>query len=180
MILSLSACSKVEITMQEIYDANQIETLLKNHKSIYIQEVIYGEVWGEIYLTKDYVYNYIPDEESDWLEFITDDVSYYYIDSDCVRCVPIAPDGVSDFASLRAERSASSALIADALDYTIKSASEKDGRITVKAFLGQDILDEKWEEFGLTSAKLEYVLDAKTHEIISLISDYTYDDGTSI
>jgi predicted small secreted protein len=34
-------------------------------------------------------------------------------------------------------------------------------------------------ELGVTSAQFEYVLDAKTCEMISLICDYTLDDGTA-
>ena len=37
MVLSLAACGKVEITMQEIFDANRIEALLNNHQSILIR-----------------------------------------------------------------------------------------------------------------------------------------------
>lgn len=33
--------------------------------------------------------------------------------------------------------------------------------------------------FGVTLGTSEYVLDAKTHEIISIIGNYTYDDGTA-
>jgi hypothetical protein len=32
-------------------------------------------------------------------------------------------------------------------------------------------------EDGVTAGKFEYVLDAKTHELISLKGDYTYDNG---
>lgn len=175
--MALFACGKEEITMQEINDASQTEALLKNHQSVYVREEMDGEVWSEIYLTKDYVYNFIPGKEGDWIELITDDASYYYINSNWVRYVPITPDGVSDFVSLRAERSTLSNLSADASDHTIESVSEKDGCITVKTFLDQDILAEKKEEFDVTSAKYEYVLDARTREIISLNSDIIYGDG---
>ena len=177
MVLTLAACGKVEITMQEIYDANQTEVLLKNHKSVYIQDEMDGEIFSEVYLTKDYIFNYIPGTDSDWMEFTTDDARYSLAGDDCVYYVFVTPDGIGDFANELAERSAGAALIADAAEETIESASEKDGRITVKAVLGQDVLAEKEEEFGVTSAKFEYVLDAKTREIISLTGDYTYDDG---
>ena len=48
LIMSFSACAQADITMQKIYDAN---------------------------LTEGYVYDYIPDEASDWAEFMTDDAS---------------------------------------------------------------------------------------------------------
>ena len=58
----------------------------------------------------------------------------------------------------------------------IESASKKDGLITVKSVLSQKAIEEM-AEVGVTSAKFEYVLDAKTREIISLTSEYTYDEG---
>ena len=176
MILTLAACGKVEITLQEIYDANQTEALLKNHKSVYIQDEMDGEVWNEVYLTKEYAYNYIPGEDSDWMEFTTDDARYSLAGDDCVYYVYITPDGIGDFANELAERSAGVALIAGAKGEIIESASKKDGLITVKSVLSQEAIEDM-AEFGVTSAKYEYVLDAKTREIISLTSDYTYDDG---
>ena len=96
-----------------------------------------------------------------------------------MRYLSITPDGVNDgSASARAERYASAILSEDTLDETIESVSKKDGRITVKSFWGQEILENMAED-GLTSAKFEYALDAKTYEVISVIGDVTYDDGTA-
>ena len=176
MVLTLAACGKAEITLQEIYDANQTEVLLKNHKSVYIQDEMDGEVWNEVYLTKEYAYNYIPGADSDWMEFTTDDARYSLAGDDCVYYVYITPDGIGDFANELAERSAGAALVAGAEGEIIESASKKDGLITVKSVLSQKAIEDM-AEFGVTSAKYEYVLDAKTREIISLTSDYTYDDG---
>ena len=176
MVLSLAACGKVEITMQEIYDAGQTEALLKNHESVYIRDEMDGEFWREIYQTKEYFFDYFPSagEQSDWAEFITDDVYYYYMDGGYLSYLFITPDGVTnDFSNERAERDAS-ALREDALKDTIESVTEKDGRITVKTFWAQEWL----EEFGVTSGNFEYVLDAKTREVISVNSNYTFDDGS--
>ena len=176
MVLSLAACGKVEITMQEINDANQTEALLKNHQSVYIREEMDGEIFGELYLTKDYVFNYIPGADFDCMEFTTDDARYSLAGDDCVYYVFITPDGIGDFANERAERSASAALCADTEGEIIESASKKDGRITVKSVLSQKAIEDM-AEFGVTFAKFEYMLDAKNRELISLNSDYTYDDG---
>ena len=177
MVLTLASCGKAEITMQEIHDASQTEALLKNHESVYIQEEMDDEIWREVYLTKAYAYAYvyIPDEESNWAEFITDDAYYCYMGGDYLRYLPISPDGVSDFASYRAEHYAAVILGVDTLDDTIESVTPKDGRITIKSVCDQEAL----AELGVTSAQFEYILDAKTREMISLISDYTLDDGTA-
>ena len=175
MVLTFAACGKVEITMQEIYDAAQTESLLKNHESVSIRDEMDGDIWNERYLTEEYIYDYVPDEESDWAEFMTDDACYCYMGGDYLRYLPISPDGVSDFASYRAEHYAAVILGEEALDDTIESVTKKDSRITVKSVCGQEAL----AELGVTSAKFEYVLDAKTREMISVISDYTYDDETA-
>ena len=178
MILSLSACGKVEITMQEIYDANQTKALLKNHDSVYVRNESDGEYFDEKYLTQDYIYDYIHDEEFDWVEFTTDDANYYCLNGDYVRFWTITPDGVSsDFASYRTEYYASAILGADTVDEIIESVSKKDGRITVTSSMSQKNI-EYMAEYGVTAGKFEYVLDAKTREIVALNGDYTYDDGT--
>lgn len=178
MILSLSACGKVEITMQEIYDANQTKALLKNHDSVYVRNESDGEYFDEKYLTQDYIYDYIHDEEFEWVEFTTDDANYYCLNGDYVRFWTITPDGVSsDFASYRTEYYASAILGAETVDEIIESVSKKDGRITVTSSLSQKNI-EYMAEYGVTAGKFEYVLDAKTREIVALNGDYTYDDGT--
>lgn len=178
MILSLSACGKVEITMQEIYDANQTKALLKNHESVYVRNETDGEYFDEKYLTQDYIYDYIHDEEFDWVEFTTDDANYCCLNGDYVRFWTITPDGVSsDFASYRTEYYASAILGADTVDEIIESVSKKDGRITVTSSMSQKNI-EYMAEYGVTAGKFEYVLDAKTREIVALNGDYTYDDGT--
>ena len=176
MVLSLSACGKAEITVQEIYDACQVETLFKSHQSVSVQNELDGIVWNEIYLTDEYVFDYVPgvDEESDYAELMKDDVNYVYSGGNYLCYFSITPDGVSDFASVRAERYAS-VFAADILDKTIESASKKDGRIFVESFLSEKAIAEKAEE-GLISIKSEYVLDAKTNELISVATDYVYED----
>ena len=178
MILSLSACGKGEITMQEIYDANQTKALLKNHESVYVRNESDGEYFDEKYLTQDYIYDYIHDEEFDWVEFTTDDANYCCLNGDYVRFWTITPDGVSsDFASYRTEYYASAILGAETVDEIIESVSKKDGRITVTSSLSQKNIEDM-AEYGVTAGKFEYVLDAKTREIVARNGDYTYDDGT--
>ena len=180
LIMSVSACGKVEITMQEIYDAGQTEALLKNHQSVYIRDEMDGEFLGEKYLTKEYVYDYVYGEELDWVEFVTDDAGYYYINGDYLRFWSITPDGINDdFTSYRAKRYGSAVLGADTINETIESVSKKDSRITVTSVFNQEILENMAED-GVTSGKLEYALDAKTYEVISIIGDYTFDDGTAL
>ena len=180
MILSLSACGKVEITMQEIYDANQTKALLKNHDSVYVRNETDGEYFDEKYLTQDYIYDYIHDEEFDWVEFTTDDANYYCLNGDYMRFWTITPHGVSsDFASYRTEYYASAILGAETVDEIIESVSKKDGRITVTSSLSQKNIEDM-AEYGVTAGKFEYVMDAKTREIVAMNGDHTYDNGISL
>ena len=169
---------KLTITLQEIYDACQTEALLKNHENVYIRTEIDGELWGETYLTKDYAYDYIPDEEFSFMQFMTDDACYYDDAGDRLLYLFVTPDGVGDFAGDRAERYAPVLLDEGTLDNIIESASEKDGRITVTSVLSSKTLAALAED-GVIAGKFEYVLDAQTREMISVISDYTYDDGSA-
>ena len=164
--------------MQEIYDAAQTEALLKNHESVYIRNEMDGDIWGEKYLTKDYAYEHLPDEEFDYAEFMTDDAKYVHSSGDRLLYLFITPDGVGDFVRERAETYASLILGEEILDQIIESVSKKGGRITATSALSSKEL-EIWAEDGVTSGKTEYALDAKTHELISVITDYTYEDGTA-
>ena len=177
MVLSLAACGKVEITMQEIYDAGQTEAMLKNHQSVSIRDEMDGEVWMERYLTKEYAYEYYPNEEFTFAQFMTDDANYAYSSGDYLFYSFITPDGVGDFASERAESYAAVILGEEALDDIIESVEIKDGRINVTSVLSSKNL-EAWAEFGVIAGKCEYVLDAKTREMISISVEYTYNDGS--
>jgi hypothetical protein len=167
---------RLAISLQEIYDASLTEALLKNHEGVYIRNENDGELWRETYLTKDYAYDYIPDEEMPFAKFITDDACYYVDGGNRLLYLFITPDGVGDFAGERAEAYGAVILSEDILDEIIENVEIKDGRITVTTSLSGKSL-EIWAEYGVTAGRFEYVLDAKTRELISVVSDYTYDDG---
>lgn len=179
MVLTLAACAKMSVSMQEIYDAAQTDAMLKNHQGVSIRDKIDGELVNERYLTKEYIFDYVPNAESDWAEFVTDNSCYSYLGGAYVRYLPITPDGVSDgFASYRAEHYASVILDAETVGEVITSVSKKDGRFYAKSVLSQKIL-ESMAEFGVTSGNFEYVLDAKTREILSIEGNYTYNDDST-
>lgn len=167
-----------EITMQEIYDANQTEAIFENYQSISVLDAMDGKVFGEKYLTQEYSYVHYPDEEYDLAQFMTDSTSYAYSSGDYLCYLFIASEGVTnDFATDRAEL-CEPVLGADILDETIESVSQEDGRITVKSYYGQEVL-ANMAELGVSDCKNEYVLDAETYVLISVIRDYTFEDGTA-
>ena len=176
MALTLVACGEVNITMQEIYDAAKTETMLESHENVYISNEMDGEFWRETYLTKDYVYDYIPDEEFPYVSFMMNDACYRRDAGNCLLYLFVTPDGVGNFAGELEKNYASLVLGEQIFDESIESVSIKDGYITVTSAL----IDEELELLagqGVTDAKNEYLLDAKKRELISVISDYTYDDG---
>ena len=69
----------------------------KNHKSVLIRDELNGEIFNERYFTKDYSFDFVPDAEGDWAEFMTDDACYFYINGDYVRFWYITPDGVKGY-----------------------------------------------------------------------------------
>ena len=166
---------KLTISLQEIYDACQTEAMLKNHKGVYICEEMFGEYWRERYLTKDYVYDYIPDEELPFVKFMTDDACYYHDAGNKLKYLFITPDGVSDFTGERAE-TYSSVLNMEISDQVIESVSKKDGRIIVTSVLSSKSLEDLAGD-GLIAGEFEYVLDAQTRDILSITTNYTYNDG---
>ena len=168
---------KLTVTLQEIYNATLTDALLKNHEGVYIRNKMDGEFWLETYLTKDYAYNYMPDEEFPYVKFMTDDACYYNDAGHRLFYLFITPDGVDNFASERAELYAAVILGEEALEDRIESVEIKDGRITVTSVVSSKALED-WAELGVTAVKYEYVLDAKTREMISIMSEYTYDDGS--
>ena len=177
MVLTLAACGKVEITMQEIYDACQTEALLKNHESVYMRNEMGDGIGSETYLTKDYAYDFFPDEEFTFVKLMTDDACYYYDGGYRLLYTFVTPDGVGDFVSERAEACASMLVGEEIVDDMIESVEIKDGRITVTSVLSSKNI-EILAEYGVKAGKYEYVLDATTREIISIMSEHTYDDGS--
>ena len=174
--LLLFSCGKSEITAQEIYDAGLVEHMLESHQSVSVLYKMDGEVLIEAYLTDEYSYVYYPGEQFLGAQYMTDSASYAYSDGDCVRYLYITPDGVTnDFASDRAELFFGDFTL-NIMTEVIESVTEKDGRMTVKSVLSEQALAELATE-GIVFASSEYVLDAQTRELISIVSSYTYEDG---
>ena len=167
---------RLTISLQEIYHACRTEALLQNHEGVYIRNEMDGELWREIYLTKDYAFDYIPHEEFPWIQLMTDEGSYRYNAGNSVLYLFITPDGVSDYASERAATYAAVVLDQEPLENRMESVEIKDGRITVTSSLSGESL-ELLAGDGVTAVRFEYVLDAETREVLSVVNDYTYDDG---
>ena len=179
MVLSLSACGKVEVTMQEIYEASHLNGLLENHESVYVKSVESGVPYEECYVSKDYSYSRYFSEyfgiSSDFAFFVTDHASYSYADDSYLRTVLISPDGLTE--NYRTEDYEVIMFAPDTVQETIQSITKQGDRITVVSGLPQESNDAA-DAVGLVSYTGEYVLDAKTRELISSKSVSGYNDGS--
>lgn len=174
-VVSLCACGKETVTMQEIYDASHLSSQLANHESVYVQYMANGEDYAKDYLTKDYAYSLYVGEflgmSSDMAFFTTDDAFYSYADGNYARTLRLSADGLSDI--YRTEDDAVIVLGPEMVQETIQSVTKKNNCITVTSFMDQEDAEAAGMA-GLVSSSGEYVLDAKTRELIytKCVSDY--------
>lgn len=179
MVLSLSACGKVEVTMQEIYEASHLNGLLENHESVYVKSEESGVPYEECYVSKDYSYSCYFGEyfglSSDYAFFVTEHAYYAYADDNYLRTVIISPDGLTE--NYRTEDYEVIMFAPDTAQETIQSITKQGDRITVVSGLPQESNDAA-DAAGLVSYTGEYVLDAKTRELISSKSVSGYNDGS--
>ena len=181
MIVTITACNDKEnagseITLQEIYDASKVASLLENHESVYIVRTENGKVSAEEYYSKEYsfifYYGEIYGMDFDEAFFVTDHSYIVYSDNSMMRLVPITPDGMTDMAAGFAKESELYVFMDAILNDTITSVTEKDGHIIVTSITDQEEIDSVE---GLVSCEEELVLDAKTREFISVKGIFCYE-----
>ncbi len=179
LVLSLAACGSKTITMQEVYDAYQLDTILETHENVHIKHQLDDELYTDMYLTKEFSYEYVCMDAITFATYLTDDSYYVYEDGVYGRIVFIEKDGLFDTASYRMERYASPIVDPLTVKEEIQSVTTKDGRITVSTVMSQEGLKEaQLLDEGLISGSYEYVMDAKTLTPIQSNGVYSYDDGT--
>ena len=203
MILSLSACDNKEskpteststenkpnttpentmpqITVQEVYEAGKnFAALLGDHESVYVHVTSNGTLIWEEYLSKQYCYSFYGAEYMDmgfeYASLATDHSEYVYFDNLYALCVTLAPSGMVDMKDIFAKAGDGSFITSEMLDDTA-TITEKDGSIIVTVIADLDeilILDD-----NIVSCVETYTLDAKTREMTSVKTVYTYEDGT--
>lgn len=185
MVLSFAACANKEsttpeITVQNIYDATNVPALLEKHDSIYVLYTENGEVYQEEYYSKEYCYAFFDGElygmASDDAFLSTDHSYHYYFDNSYVQAVLLTPDGIADMESIFAEVSENEIFSTSLLNDTITSVTEKDGHIIVTSISDPEEIEAMKAE-GWTLGEEEYVIDAKTREVISVKSIFINEAG---
>lgn len=189
MVITLAACgdnakkenTAPKITAQEVYNAGKnMNALLGNHENVYLVVKTNGKVVREEFWGKDAYYCFYDEEYMDIgmdnSSFITDHSEYYYIDNEYGRNVTLTKDGLMDLKdafSVVGEVAFISNKIVDSATATIK---EENGVIIATCVTNEEELTEIGYE-NMASCVETYTLDAKTREMISIKTVYTYKDG---
>lgn len=171
-IMPLSACGGESITMQDVYDAHQLETVLANNENVHIRVLGEGQLYIENYITADLSYENL----GSWAMYMTDNSCYLYQNDAYHRVVYIDADGLLDMAGYRAERYGSTLLVPATLEEDIKSVTKADNHITVTSTMSEE--NVKTLDETMVSGEFEYLLNAKSLKPVGSKAHYTYDDGS--
>ena len=169
-----------EISLQEVYDAGKsLEALLGDHENVYVLITSGGNVIREEYFSKQFSYSFYGTEFMDlgfeYSSFVTEHSEYIYFDSIYAFNVTIKPSGMADFKD-RFSTIGMNGFISSTMFNDNTTIVEKDGAIIVTCtadpeeivIIGEDVV----------SCTETYTLDAKTLEMTSIKTVYTYKDGS--
>ena len=165
--------AKLTISLNEVYEAGSLPTLLEKHDSVYVQRTENDEVYQEEYFSKEYSYTfYSYTSESEYAFFLTNHSYYMYFENMDVRIIILTPDGMIGMESLFAEEIDENIFSENLLNDTIVSVTEKDGKIIVRSVSDSEEL-AIYEAQGWILGEEDTVLDAKTREVIFEKASYT-------
>lgn len=170
-----------EITLQEVYEAGKSYlALLGDHESVYIKVTSNGAVLNEAYYTKQYSCSYYSAEYMnmgfEFYSFTTDHSEYVCFDGTYAFNATFDENGMMDMADSFAGEGTKSFISSDVASDPNATIVEKDGYITVTCIADAETLELIGN--NVTSCVETYTLDAKTREMLSVKTVYTYEDGT--
>ena len=170
-----------EITLQEVYDAGKnLLALLGDHENVYARVTSEGKVIREEYLSKQYGYSYsnvdFVDLKFEYANFVTNTAAYFCSEGLYALDVVLTPDGIVETSGLLTLMG-TSAFISSAVLNDETTIVEENGFIIVSCTA--DLEDIVLMEGGVVSCVETYTLDAKTREMVSIKTVYTYEDGTT-
>lgn len=186
LVLAFVACAgnggkTPEITLQEVYDAGKsLSALLGDHESVYVQVISNGKLLREEYLDRQYCYSFYDAEFMDmgfnYASFTTDHSQYDSLENSYSYIVSLTPNGRVDSKEIFAAEGAEGFVSSEVANEDSPSISEKDGSIMVTINADMDTLTVIGD--GVVSCAETYTLDAKTREMTSIKTVYTYEDGS--
>ena len=170
-----------EITLQEVYDAGKnLTALLGNHENVYIQVTSNGKVVREQYLSKQYYYSFYDAEYMDmgfaYASFATERAEYSCFENNYWLNVTLTPNGMIDMKERFAIAGTVDFISSEVAEDNAATITEQDGFIVVTCNADLDEILIMGED--VVSCVETYTLDAKTHEMISVKTVYTYKNGT--
>ena len=170
-----------EITLQEVYDAGKnLSALLGDHETVYIQIISDGTVIREEYFSKQYGYSFFGAEYMDigfdYASFVTDHSEYLCFDNTYAFNVMLTPSGIVGLKDRFATFGTNDFVSSEMLNDDSAAILEKDGAIIVTCTADPDEILIVGED--VVSCVETYTLDAKTREMTSIKTVYTYKDGT--
>ena len=173
--------AKLTVSLQEVYEAGKnLNALLGDHESVYVQVVVDGKVLREDYYSREYSYYFYDSEYMDigfdYAALKTNHSQYDCYDGLYSYIFMIDLNGMIDMEAYFAEEGEISFISSEILDDDSATIIEKDGFIIVTCTADPE--DIVLIGDGVVSCVETYTLDAKTHEMISIKTVYTYEDGT--
>lgn len=170
-----------EITLQEIYEAGKsVVALLGEHESVYLTITVNDKLIREEYLSKEYSYSFHDGEHfeigSDSTSLFSEHAEYVYSNGLYLRWVTLTPSGMLDLKESFASAGTTGFVSSQMMNDTTSPIVEKDGLITVSCTANEETLALMGED--VVSCVETYTLDAKTREMISITTVYTYENGT--
>ena len=171
---------RLTITLQQVYDLGKnFAALLGDHENVFAQATSNGKVLWEEYLSKQYSYSFYDDEYMnmgfEYASFATDTDAYYYFENVYALDVTLIPSGMVEKTDILALRGKSIFISSAMLNDDNASITEKDGFIIVSVIADENEIEIIGD--GVVSCVETYTIDAKTREMISVKTVYTYEDG---
>ena len=176
MLVSLAACNSEKLTMKELVEANQTETLLEAYDSVSVQTKANGEMYIEYYLTEEFSYEKI----GNWSMFLTDETGYVYEDDMYKQIVRIDRNGLVSHEGYRVDQYGNVVISQDSVLEKIESVVEAEEHITVVSSMDEKTLFKVVGDENLKSYDVEYIMDAADYRLMNATAKFGYGDGSVV
>lgn len=170
-----------DITLQEVYEAGKnYAALLGDHENVHILVTSNGKIIKEEYFSNEYFYSFYDAEYMDIgqdnTSFLTDHSEYIYVDGIYALKVTLTPDGMIDLKDFFPLIFTSDFIASNVATGDNAVITEKDGFIAATRTFDADEIATMGDD--IASCVETYTLDAKTRQMVSVKTVYTYKDGT--
>ena len=176
MVVSFTACNNEKLSMNELVEANQTDTLLETYDSVSVQVKANGEMYTEYYLTEEFSYEKI----GNWAMWLTDETGYVYEDGMYKQIVRIDRNGLVSHEGYRVDQYGDVVISQDSVLEKIESVAETEEHITVVSSMARKTLYKVVGDENIKSYDVEYIMDAADYRLMSATAKFGYDDGSVV